>query len=784
MYLHKLMFKMVLCRKSWIKFFIALFSLLSINVQSQNLEFRNSNLPIEERVEILFKQMTWQEKLCQTFSFHLSEEMLDEDGNISFSDEIKAVLPYGIGQLGKPNWVFDKGPKESAELTNKFQQIVIKSNRFGIPVIFHEEALHGLWAKGATVFPQAIAMSCTWDPFLINQVFKQIAEEVRSRGSHQVNTPMLDICRDPRWGRIEESYGEDPYLISRFAVAIVRGLQASSEFIDKDHVIATVKHFAAYGLTEGGLNKTPAFLGERFLREVVLPSFKAAITEAGALSVMPSYNEIDGIPSHANHWLLTDILRNEWHFKGYVVSDYGGVIQLNNFHHLAANNTDAGKIALLSGVDMELDNPYCFSSLLGSVKNDSTLQKALDRAVKKILTVKFKLGLFENHFVDPIRAEKINHSEENVKLTLKVAESSIVLLQNKNQILPLEKSKYKQIAVIGPHANSVHYGGYSTRHTEHGVSIFEGIKSYLGTEAKVSYAEGCRIHEGSGHWLDGVDDFVLSDTAKNRQKIEQAVKLARKSDLIILAVGSTPVTCGEFIGYRHNLDLFGQQNELAEALLKLNIPTVVCLVNGRPLTINEIDQRADAILETWYSGEQAGLAIAKVLFGEVNPSGKLTLTFPRSVGQIPLYYGKKPSGIHDYLVFRNEPLYPFGYGLSYTKFEYSNLTISKKKFDAHNEIKISFTIKNIGEYTGNEVAQLYIHDLVSSVTRPVKELKRFKKIHLEVGETKMVTFRLSAEDLKFYNNKMEYVTESGEFEIMIGASSADIRLSDKIVLIN
>lgn len=767
-----------------ISLLFSLCSLLTFSLHAQNFEFRNSNLPIEERVEILFKQMTWQEKLCQTFSFHLSQEMLDKDGNIRFSDEIKTVLPYGIGQLGKPSWVFDKGPKESAELTNKIQQIVIQSNRFGIPVIFHEEALHGLWARGSTVFPQAIAMSCSWDPSLIYQVFKRIAQEVRSRGSHQVNTPMLDVCRDPRWGRIEESYGEDPYLTSRFAVAIVKGLQGSSAFIDKDHVIATVKHFAAYGLTEGGLNKSPAFFGERFLREVVLQPFKAAITEAGALSLMPSYNEIDGIPSHANPWLLKRVLKDEWHFKGFVVSDYGGVVQLNNFHHIASDNKEAGKIALLAGVDMELDNPYCFYDLLKSIEADTTLQHALDQSVKRILEIKFRLGLFDDPFVNPDRAEKINHSKENVELARKVAESSIVLLKNKNHLLPLKKAKFKHIAVIGPHANVVQYGGYSTRHTENGITILDGIKNYLGTEVKVSFAEGCRIHEGSGHWLDGVDNFTLSDSAKNRQKIEQAVEVARKSDLIILAVGSTPVTCGEFIGYRHNLDLFGQQNELVKAILNLKIPTVVCLVNGRPLTINEIAQRADAILETWYSGEQAGLAIAKVLFGEINPSGKLTLTFPQSVGQIPLYYSKKPSAFHDYLAFKNEALYPFGYGLSYTKFQYSNLKINKKKFNVHDEIKISFIVKNVGKYPGDEVTQLYIHDLVSSITRPVKELKRFKKIHLQVGETKRVTFLLSSKDFKFYNNKMEYIAEPGEFEIMIGASSADIRLNDKVVLID
>ncbi|MCK4820167.1 glycoside hydrolase family 3 protein, partial [bacterium] len=340
--------------------------------------------------------------------------MMDEDGNLIFEEEIEAVLPLGVGQLGKPSWAFDKGPKESAEIANRIQKKVIESNRLGIPAIFHEEGLHGLWARGATVFPQAIGMSCSWDPQLVNQVFNVIAKEIRSRGSHQANTPMLDVCRDPRWGRIEESYGEDPYLISRFGVAIVKGLQGTEETINKDHIIATVKHFAGYGLTEGGLNKTPAILSERTMREVVLPPFKAAITEAGALSVMPAYNEIDGIPCHANKWLLTDLLRDEWNFQGYVVSDYGGVVQLNGFHHLASNNTDVGKIAMLAGVDMELDNPYCYSTLLESEKENEELQYALDQTVRRILSVKFKLGLFYDPFVDPEVAEEFNRSEKNI----------------------------------------------------------------------------------------------------------------------------------------------------------------------------------------------------------------------------------------------------------------------------------------------------------------------------------------------------------------------------------
>jgi len=752
-----------------------------IEGHTPNISYKDSDLPIAQRVGNLLSRMSLKEKLNQTFCYHLWDEMINEDGNLNFSDEIEEALPYGVGQLGKPNWAFDRGPKESAEIANKIQKTIIESNRLGIPAIFHEEGLHGLWARGSTVFPQAIGLSCSWDPELAEEIFKVIAKEIRSRGSHQANTPMLDICRDPRWGRIEESYGEDPYLTSRFGVAIVKGLQGTKETIDKEHIVATIKHFAGYGLTEGGLNKTPVFLGERTLRQVVLPPFKAAIMEAGALSVMPAYHEIEGIACHANKWLLMHLLKIEWGFKGYVVSDYNGVRELNQLHHVASNNTEAGKLAMLAGVDMELDNPYCFSTLLESIKESSELQKTLDESVRRILSVKFKLGLFDDPFVDPVIVENVNRAEENIALSLKAAQEAIVLLKNKNDILPLDTTKYKKIAVIGPHANDVHYGGYSHKDTANGITFYQGIKHYVGESTDVIYAKGCNIHEGSGHWLD-VDDFKLSDPEENKKRIQEAAQKAKQSDLVILAVGSTAVTCGEFIGHRHSLDLFGQQNDLVEAVIETNVPVIVCLVNGRPLTINAIDREADAVLETWYLGEQAGIALAKTLFGDVNPSGKLTLTFPRSTGHLPAYYGKKPSGIHDYLAEKNKPLYPFGYGLSYTTFDYSNLSIKKNRLIDGESTTVRFTLENTGRREGEEIVQLYIRDRISSVTRPVKELKGFKKVSLKFGETKTVEFQLSTDDLKFYNHKMEYVVEPGEFDIMVGASSEDIKLKGVVIV--
>jgi beta-glucosidase len=769
--------------KIYLSSFITILLIYSTTFSQEN-DYKNPDQTIEQRVADLMQRMTLQEKLNQTFCYHLYDDMLNDKGDL-IEEEILNSLTYGVGQLGKPSWAFDKGPQESAQIANSIQKKVIESNRFGIPAIFHEEGLHGLWARGSTVFPQAIGMSCSWDPQLVNQVFQVIAKEIRSRGSHQANTPMLDVCRDPRWGRIEESYGEDPFLISRFAVAIVNGLQGSTEMINKDHIIATVKHFAGYGLTEGGLNKTPLYISERTMCEVVLPPFKAAITEAGALSVMPSYNEIDGIPAHANKWLLTDLLRNEWNFQGYVVSDYGGVIQLSDgFHSIAEEPAEGGKMAMLAGVDMELDNPYSFSEMLDLLKESRELQGALDRAVRGVLSVKFKLGLFDDPFVDPGLAASNNRREENLKLSLKAAEEAIVLLKNKNNILPLDKNKYKKIAVIGPHANHMHYGGYSHKYTGQGITFYKGLKSFLGESIELLYAEGCKIHQGSGHWLDGVDEFALTDSSENITRIKQAVAIAKQADLVILAVGSTAVTCGEFIGYRQNLDLFGQQNDLVKAIIETNVPTIAFLVNGRPLTINYLDNHADAILETWYLGEQAGKAIAATLFGDNNPSGKLTLSFPKSVSQLPVYYSKKNSAFHNYLEFENKPLYPFGYGLSYTTFEYSNLILKKKEITKDGKIDISFDLKNSGKFEGEEIIQLYIRDIVSSVTRPVKELKGFKKVNLKAGQTKKVDFRTATEILKFYNQEMKYVVEPGKFQIMIGASSEDIRLSETLKVIN
>jgi beta-glucosidase len=739
--------------------------------------YKNPSSPAHERVKDLLKRMTVREKVNQISADVLKKKHIDSTFQFIPDSQMAGLLKNGLGQLGKPCVAFDLGPKETAIVTNRIQKSIIEGNRLGIPVIFHEEALHGLWARDATVYPQAIGMSCTWEPKLIQKIFSEIALETRTRGSHQVNTPMLDVCRDPRWGRIEESYGEDPYLTSRFAEAIVTGLQGDKEHvaenkIDKHHVIATVKHFAGYGVSERGLNKGPVVYGERLFREAILPPFKAAVENAGALSVMPGYHAVDGVPCHGNKWLLTSVLRNEWNFQGYVVSDYGGIDDLRNLHRVAGSLLEAAQLALLSGVDLELASPHCNVLLEEVCKNDPILASALDTAVSRVLRMKFLLGLFDDPYTDPDEAVRMSHTKKQKHLALEAAEKSIVLLKNENGFLPLDKSNIKRIAVIGPNANECRYGGYSHRDEERGISILEGIQNKVGKDIEIKYAEGCKIHENRGYWLDFKVEPV--DEKQDRQRIKKAVQIAKKADVVILVLGGTAMTCGEFLGYRHSLDLFGRQNDLFDTIVRTGVPVVVCLINGRPLTINTIDKNANSILECWYAGETTGTAVANILFGDVNPSGKLTLTFPRTTGHLPHYYNLYPGGRHQYLATDNTPLYPFGYGLSYTTYTYSHLIVTPSKIKFGENVTIKIDVKNTGQYAGEEIVQLYIRDEYCSVARPVKELKGFKKVKLNPGESKTVTFVIRPDDLKFYNPEYKFVLEPGEFKGMAGPNSVDL----------
>ena len=740
-----------------------------------------SNSSIEEKVENLLSQMTLEEKIGQLkakwlmpwkllfnlfrvvppdkkrkledliFSLFFAEEEISEAVTSNHVRKYWRDLmerEKNIGMLSIILRYFP--PKEAAELHNKIQKFILENTRLKIPVIIHDEGLHGCMAKGCTIFPQSIALASTWNPELVERVGVAIGKETRAHGIHQILSPTINIARDPRCGRTEETYGEDPYLASAMAVAFIRGVQSQK-------VICTPKHFVANFVGDGGRDSNAIHFSERMLREIYFPAFKNAIQKAGALSIMAAFNSLDGIPCSCNKWLLIDILRKEWGFKGFVVSDYWGVLDIFTKHRVAESKAEAAKKALEAGLDIELPESDCFEELVNLVRDGKLSEKIIDEAVRRILRTKFWLGLFEDPFIDPEYAEKICDCEEHRRLALEAARQSIVLLKN-NEVLPLTKD-LKSIAILGPNAAVMRLGGYSGYGVKV-VSPLEGIKNKLSEATKVYYAEGCSL------------------TGSSREGFKEAIKAAKNSEVAILFVGnSVPETEGEQRD-RCDLNLPGVQEDLIKEVCDLEIPTVVVLINGSAITMTEWIDDVDAVVEAWYPGEEGGNAIADILFGDYNPGGKLPITFPKKVGQLPLYYNPKPSGrVYDYVDLRGtQYLFPFGYGLSYTEFEYSNLRITPEKIDPNGKVKIEVDVKNIGKYRGDEIVQLYIRDVFATVARPLKELKGFKRTTLEPGEKKTISFTLGPEELSFYDANMNLIIEPGTFEVMVGSSSEDIRL--------
>ena len=761
--------------------FVFMLSLLPAGLAQEVPAYSNRNLPVEQRVVDLLSRMTLAEKVAQLVGTwqnqqQASDPMLlfvDEKGGFQ-PDRAASLLKDGLGGMTRPSE--NRGPREEAEFANTLQKWLKENTRLGIPVLFHEECLHGNAAPKGTSFPQAIALASTWDPALVEDVFSATAAEVRARGAQQCLTPVLDLARDPRWGRTEETYGEDPYLVSRIGLAAVEGFQGQGPSIDKAHVISTLKHFAVHGQPEGGTNVAPGNYSERVIREYFLRPFEVSVQEGHAQAVMASYNEIDGIPSHSNKHLLTDVLREEWGFQGVLVSDYFGITQLETLHHIVSNYDEAAKVALESGVDMELPSAAAFRHLEGQVKAGTIAEGVVDRAVAHVLRVKFLLGLFDDPYVDPAYAEKITNSPEHQQLALKAAHEAITLLKNQNGLLPLDKSQYRHIAVIGPNAAEVHLGGYSDN-PGRGVSILEGIKDKVGSGAEVLYAEGSKITETPPDW--NADKVVLGDPALNAKRIDEALKVARKADVVILVLGgneqsSREAWAADHLGDRDSLDLLGNQDDLVKAVLTLGKPTVVFLLHGRPNSINYIAENVRAIVDGWYLGQEGGTAAADVLFGDYNPAGRLPITVPRSVGQLPDYYYQKPSAKRGFLGSTVEPLFPFGYGLSYTTFKYGTPRLDPASIGPEGMTKVSVEVTNSGKVRGDEVVQLYIRDEVSSVTRPVKELRGFRRISLAPGETKTVEFPLGFAELSFLNRDMHRVVEPGTFKIMVGGNSRDL----------
>lgn len=747
-----------------------------------NAPYRDSSLPIDQRVSDLLNRMSLEEKAAQMMCVwnEKADKLVDETGNFDPGKAKKSFVDgHGIGQVGRPN---DAGggrdAREMATLTNAIQKFFIENSRLGIPVIFHEECLHGLAAKEATSFPQPVALAGSFNPELVESLYAMTAEETRLRGGHHALTPVVDVARDPRWGRVEETFGEDPYLAGQMGIAAVRGFQGDGEFKNKKHILATLKHFVAHGQPEAGMNCAPVNVSMRELREIFLAPFKEVIEKAGVVSVMASYNEVDGVPSHANKWLLRDLLREEWGFKGFIVSDYYAIWELNDRpdthgHFIAADKKEAAALAVRAGVNIEFPEPDAYLHLVELVQEGALKEEELDELVAPMLYWKFKLGLFDDPYVDPETAALVSGSEKNRVIALQGARESITLLKNENRLLPLDEKKISTIAVIGPNADRSLLGGYSGKPGIN-ISVLEGIRERAGDDIEVLYSEGCKITIG-GSWE--ADEVVPSDPEEDRRQIAEAVKVAGKADVIVLAIGGNEQTSREaymlnHMGDRTDLDLIGRQNELIEAMVATGKPVVAFLFNGRPLAVNYLKEAVPAICECWYIGQETGKAVAEVLFGDTNPGGKLPISFPRSVGHLPVFYNHKPSARRGYLFDDVSPLYPFGYGLSYTSFKLENIRLDKKTIKPDGRTSVEVEVTNTGDREGSEVIQMYIRDRVSSVTRPVRELKGFKKIWLDPGETQKVKLEITPNSLAFYDIDMNFTVEPGEFEIMVGTSSA------------
>jgi beta-glucosidase len=754
------------------------------------LPYQDPDLPPERRTADLLARMTLEEKVAQMTCVwqRKADTLVDPEGRFDLEKARRTFAHgHGIGQVGRPSDAGGTGhepekgrtARQQAALANAIQKFFVEESRLGIPVFFHDECLHGHAAVGGTSFPQPIGLAATFDPELVERLYAMTAAEARSRGVHQALTPVVDVARDPRWGRVEETFGEDPHLVSRMGVAAVRGFQGDGRFRDKTRVVATLKHFVAHGQPESGQNCAPANVSMRELREVFLPPFRAAVMEAGAISVMPSYNEVDGVPSHANRWLLRDVLRGEWGFRGFTVSDYYAIWELNDRpdthgHFVAGDKRDAALLAVRAGVNCELPEPDCYLHLAELVREGRLEESALDELVAPLLEWKIRLGLLDDPYVDPAHAERIVGSAPHRALASAAAERTITLLRNEGGLLPLDGAALRTVAVIGPNADRPLLGGYSGVPART-VSVLDGIRRRLGEHATVLHAEGCRITKG-GSWNEDV--VVPADPEEDRQLIADAVEVARRADVVILAIGGNDQTSREAWSRRHmgdrtSLALLGRQNELAAALLATGTPVVALLFNGRPLAINELSETVPAILECWYLGQEAGHAVAGVLFGDVNPGGKLPITIPRSVGHVPAFYNHKPSARRGYLFDDVRPLYPFGFGLSYTTFRLAGVRLTRDTIAIDGETSVVLELTNTGPRAGSEVVQLYVRDRVSSVTRPVKELKAFRRVDLEAGATAAVELAIGRDALAFHDIDMRWVVEPGEFSVMVGTSSRD-----------
>jgi beta-glucosidase len=746
--------------------------------------YKSPSAPIPARVEDLLARMTLAEKASQLRVVWQAKTTIFDDKMQFDATKASHVYPDGLGGLARPSDIKGpvspridhlRGPRATVLLDNEVQHWAMEHMRLGIPVLLHEEGLHGYVSAESTMFPQAIGLASSWDPDMVRRINTVTAREIRARGIVEVLSPVVDVARDPRWGRIEETFGEDPYLVSEMGVAAVEGLQGDALPLGPGKVFATLKHLTGHGQPESGTNVGPAEISERTLRENFFPPFEEAVERTKVQTVMASYNEIDGIPSHANYWLLHDILRGEWSFGGAVVSDYEGIEQLTDLHHVEPDYAHAAIRALHAGLDMDLPDGEAFGTLADSVRAGLVSEKDVDTAVRRILTLKFQAGLFDHPYADGDAAEALTGNADARRIALESAREVPVLLKN-DGMLPLSTGKIKTLAVIGPNAAAIRLGGYSGVPRQ-AVSVLDGIRAKVGNRINIVTAEGVKITENDDWWA---DEVKLADPAENARMIQQAVGVAKTADEIVLVLGDTEQTSREgwaknHLGDRDSLNLVGQQDDLANAMFALGKPVVVVLLNGRPLSVVNVAAKANALVEGWYLGQEGGTAMVDILFGDINPGGHLPVTIPRSVGQLPMFYNYKPSAHRGYLFDTTEPLFPFGFGLSYTNFEIGAPRLSSTSIPASGQVTVSVDIRNTGQRAGEDVVQLYIRDQVSSVTRPVKELKGFQRVSLKPGEQKTLTFTLGPKALGFWNEQMKRVVEPGAFDIMAGDNSAALK---------
>lgn len=753
--------------------------------------YRNPSVSPLQRAADLLSRMTLEEKAAQLIALWASKA--DVMDGLEFNPvKASAAWPHGIGQISRAsdkrggpgvgaaaggvaaNW---RSPAETVAFVNAVQRWAIEETRLGIPVLFHEESLHGYMATDATMFPQALAMAGSFDTDLVREINRVIAREVRVRGVPLVLSPVVDIVRDPRWGRIEETFGEDPYLVTQMGLAAVEGLQGDvdDDCLGAESVFATLKHMTGHGQPEAGNNIAPAQLSERELRENFFPPFRRIVEAMPVGAVMPSYNEIDGVPSHANRWLLEDVLRGEWGFDGVVVSDYNAIPELGSIHGVAGDLEQAARLALAAGVDCDLPDGEAYRTLVTQVEAGQLAEEQVDRAVLRLLQLKFRAGLFENPYGNEQRTQEVTGDEEARRLALEAARRSLCLLEN-DGTLPLQPDALQSLAVIGPNAAIARLGGYSSVPRQ-AVSLLQGITDLVGDRIEIRFAQGVYITQSEDR---AADDVRLGDAQRNHELIAEAVALARQCDAIVLAIGDTEQTSREafaryHLGDRTSLDLLAQQNELFEALRALDKPLVVCAINGRPPSWPNVAGRANAVLECWYPGQEGGTAVAEALFGRINPGAKLPLTVVRDVGHVPYFYNHKPSARRGYLFASAEPLYPFGHGLSYTRFTISKPRLSSPVIRAGDGVEVQVDVSNVGGLEGDEVVQVYLRDQQASVTRPVLSLKAFQRVRLQAGERRELRFRLGPEAFRVWDHRMDEVVEPGGFSVLVGPNSVELQ---------